>query len=141
MGRRYRVCFVRRGIAVILLLSGGDKRTQDRDIAAAKRMAVQVQDKSMTLKTIPRDSADHLTSAETITAYLDAAFEDGDPGLIRSALGDVARAKGMTEIAEATGLSRTSLYKALSPDGNPEFATVVSVLRSLGLRVGVRSAA
>jgi probable addiction module antidote protein len=47
----------------------------------------------------------------------------------------------MTEIAEATGLSRTSLYKALSPDGNPEFATVVGVLRSLGLRVGVRSAA
>jgi probable addiction module antidote protein len=95
----------------------------------------------MTLKMIPRDSADHLTSAETIAVYLDAAFEDGDPALIRAALSDVARAKGMTEIAEATGLSRTSLYKALSPDGNPEFATVVSVLRSLGLRVGVRSAA
>jgi probable addiction module antidote protein len=63
------------------------------------------------------------------------------PALIRAALGDVVRAKGMTEIAQATGLSRTSLYKALSPDGNPEFATVMSVLRSLGLRVGVRSAA
>jgi probable addiction module antidote protein len=61
--------------------------------------------------------------------------------LIKAALGDVARAKGMTEIAEATGLSRTSRYKALSQDGNPEFATVVKVLRTLGLRVGVRSAA
>ena len=64
----------------------------------------------------------------------------GQFGLV-AALGDVARAKGMTEIAEATGLSRTSLYKALSQDGNPEFATVVKVLRSLGLRVGVQSAA
>ena len=61
--------------------------------------------------------------------------------MIKAALGDVARAKGMTEIAEATGLSRTSRYKALSQDGNPEFATVVKVLRTLGLRVGVRSAA
>lgn len=95
----------------------------------------------MTLKTIPWDAADHLNSAESIAAYLDAALEDGDPDLIRAALGDVARAKGMSEISEATGLSRTSLYKALSPDGNPEFATVVRVLHALGLRVGVRSAA
>jgi probable addiction module antidote protein len=95
----------------------------------------------MVVKTIPWDAADHLTDRESIAAYLDAALEDGDPELIRAALGDVARAKGMTEIAEATGLSRTSLYKALSQDGNPEFATVVKVLRSLGLRVGVQSAA
>ncbi len=95
----------------------------------------------MALKTIPWDAADHLTSAESIAAYLDAALEDGDPDLIRAALGDVARAKGMAEIAEATGLSRTSLYKALSQDGNPEFATVIKVLHSLGLRVGVRTAA
>jgi probable addiction module antidote protein len=95
----------------------------------------------MTVKTIPWDAADHLTSTESIAAYLDAALEDGDPDLIRAALGDVARAKGMAEIAEATGLSRTSLNKALSQDGNPEFATVVKVLHSLGLRVGVRSTA
>ena len=95
----------------------------------------------MTLKTIPWDAADHLTDKESIAAYLDAVLEDGDPELIRAALGDVARAKGMAEIAAATGLNRTSLYKALSQDGNPEFATVVKVLHSLGLRVGVRSAA
>ena len=95
----------------------------------------------MALKTIPWDASDHLTDKESIAAYLDAALEDGDPELIKAALGDVARAKGMTDIAEATGLSRTSLYKALSQDGNPEFATVVKVLHSLGLRVGVRSAA
>ena len=95
----------------------------------------------MGLKTIPWDAADRLTSADRIAAYLDAALEDGDPDLLKAALGDVARAKGMTEIAEATGMSRTSLYKALSEDGNPEFATVVAVLRSLGLRLGVRNAA
>jgi len=95
----------------------------------------------MALKTTPWDAADRLTSAESIAAYLDAAFEDGDPDLIRAALGDVARAKGMTEIAEATGLSRTSLYKALSQDGNPEFTTVVKVLQSLGFRIGIQRAA
>jgi probable addiction module antidote protein len=95
----------------------------------------------MALKTVPWDAADHLTDKESIAAYLDAALEDGDPELLKAALGDVARAKGMTEIAEATGLSRTSLYKALSQEGNPEFVTVVKVLHYLGLRVGVRSAA
>lgn len=95
----------------------------------------------MGMKTTPLDASEHLTSSERIAAYLDAALEDGDPDLIRAALGDIARAKGMAEIAEATGLSRTSLYKALSQDGNPEFATVVRVLHALGLRVGVRSVA
>jgi len=87
------------------------------------------------------DVADHLTSAESIAAYLDAALQDGDPDLIRAALGDVAHAKGMAGIAEATGLSRTILYKALFQDGNPEFATVVPLLQALGLRVAVRTAA
>ena len=95
----------------------------------------------MALKTTTWDAADHLTGPESIAAYLDAALEDGDPELIKAALGDIARAKGMTEIAKATGMSRTSLYKALSQDGNPEFTTVVKVLHSLGLRVGVRMAA
>ncbi len=95
----------------------------------------------MTLKTVPWDAADHLNDPESIAAYLDAALEDGDPELLKAALGDIARAKGMTDIAEETGLSRTSLYKALSRGGNPDFGTVVKVLHSLGLRVGVRSAA
>jgi len=91
----------------------------------------------MDLRTIPWDAADHLTDPESIAAYLDAALEDGDPELIKAALGDIARAKGMTEIAKATGMSRTSLYKALSPEGNPEFTTVVKVLQVMGLRLGV----
>lgn len=95
----------------------------------------------MVLETTLWDAADHLTDRDSIAAYLDATLEDGDPELLKAALGDIARSKGMTEIAETTGLSRTSLYKALSEGGNPEFATIVKVLHALGLRIGVRSAA
>jgi probable addiction module antidote protein len=83
------------------------------------------------------DAAETLETKEDIAAYLDAVLDDGDPDLLKAALGDVARAKGMTEIAKASGLGRANLYKALSPNGNPEFATVARVLRALGLRLAV----
>ena len=88
-------------------------------------------------KTIPWDSAKHLKTEDDIAQYLEAAFEDGDPALIAHALGAVARAKGMSKIARAAGLGRESLYKALSPDGNPEFVTVLKVMRALGLKLKV----
>lgn len=91
----------------------------------------------MARTTRPWDAADTLATKEDIAAYLDAVLEDGDPDLLKAALGDIARSKGMTEIAEAAGLGRANLYKALSPDGNPEFATVVKVLKALGLRFSV----
>jgi probable addiction module antidote protein len=92
------------------------------------------------VKTLPWDSADYLKTPEDIAAYLEAAFEDGDPELISLALGAVARSKGMTEIARRTGLGRQSLYKALSPEGRPEFATVLNVVRALGLKLTVTAA-
>ncbi|KAA0580880.1 addiction module antidote protein [Azospirillum sp. Sh1] len=88
-------------------------------------------------ETRPWDIVDSLDSDERIAAYLDAVLEDGDPQLIVAALGVIARAKGMTEVARNAGLGRQSLYKALSPDGNPEFATVLKVIKSLGLRLTV----
>ena len=90
-----------------------------------------------TTRTRPWDAADHLESNEDIVAYLEAAFEDGDPAPIAAALGDIARARSMTRVAADTGLGRESLYKALSPNGNLEFATVPKVMQalSLGLRV------
>ena len=88
-----------------------------------------------TTRTRRWDPADHLESDEDIVAYLEAAFEDGDPTLIAAALGDVARARGMTKVAADAGLGRESLYKALSPNGNPEFATVLKVMQALGLRL------
>src|SRR6266446_4928275 len=102
-GPGYRIYFVARGSALVILLAGGDKRTQRSDIAN----------------------------------YLEAVFEDGDPALITHALGVIARAKGMSQIAQAAGLGRESLYKALSPEGNPEFATVLKVMRALGLKLKV----
>ena len=88
-----------------------------------------------TTRTRPWDAADHLQSDEDVVAYLEAAFEDGDPALIAAALGDIARARGMTQVAADAGLGRESLYKALSPNGNPEFATVLKVVRALGLEL------
>ena len=87
------------------------------------------------LKTTVWDAAEYLKTDEDITAYLEAAFEEGDPALIAAALGDVARARGMTQIAREAGVGRESLYKALSKDGNPEFSTVLKVMTALGLKL------
>ena len=91
----------------------------------------------MARKTSRWDAADTLETKEDIAAYLDAVLEDGDPDLLKAALGDIARAKGMTELARAAGLGRANLYKALSPEGNPEFGTVLKVMRALGLKLKV----
>lgn len=81
------------------------------------------------------DAAEYLETEDDMAAYLEAALEEGDAALFTAALGDIARAKGMTEIASKTGLGRESLYKALTADGNPEFATVLKVVQSLGLKL------
>jgi probable addiction module antidote protein len=100
-----------------------------------RTIAVVMKRKTAKIKTRPWDPAERLTTEGDMAAYLEAAFEDGDPALIAAALGDIARAKGMSQIARETGLGRESLYKALSPDSNPEFSTVLKVVRALGLRL------
>jgi probable addiction module antidote protein len=92
------------------------------------------------IETRPWDAAEHLATEEDMAAYLEAALEDGDVSLIMAVLGDIARAKGMAQIAREAGLGRESLYKALSANGNPEFATVLKVVRALGLRLHVDAA-
>jgi len=87
------------------------------------------------LKTTKWDVVDYLKTDKDMAEYLEAAIEEGDSALISAALGDIARAKGMTRIARKAGLGRESLYKALSPNGNPGFATVLKVVRALGLRL------
>ena len=94
----------------------------------------------MAVKTRSWDAAEHLDTPEDIAAYLGAALEEGDPKLIVAALGDVARARGMADLARETGLSRESLYRSLSLEGNPEFATIVHILHALGLRLEARPA-
>lgn len=93
-------------------------------------------------KTIPYDVAEQLRTPEEMAAYLDAWLEDApeDAAGISRALGDIARAKGMSQVARDAGLSRESLYKALSENGNPSFATVLKVVRALGLRLHAQAA-
>lgn len=91
----------------------------------------------MTLETTKWDIADVLDSDEAIAAYLEAVFDDGDADEMRRALGHVARAKGMAGLAEAAGITRSGLYKALGDDGNPSFATVAALLKALGVRLAV----
>ena len=86
-------------------------------------------------KTVPWDAAEYLETEEDMAIYLEAALEENNSALVAAALGDIARAKGMTQIAREAGLGRESLYKALSPEGNPELATVLKVLKALGLRL------
>jgi len=92
-------------------------------------------------KTMTRrwDAAEYLDTLEDMVLYLEAAFEERDSSLIAMALGDIARAKGMTEVARRAGLGRESLYKALSPNGNPELATVMKVMEALGLRLHAKA--
>ena len=83
------------------------------------------------------DSAEHLKTDEDMALYLEACFEEAgdDAAFIAKALGNIARAKGMAQLARDTGLGRESLYKALSGEGNPSFATILKVTRALGIRL------
>jgi probable addiction module antidote protein len=89
------------------------------------------------LHTSPYDVAEHLRTPEEMAAYLQATIDEAgnDAAFIARALGDIARARGMTQIARETGLSRESLYKALSGDRNPDFSTILKVIAALGLRL------
>ena len=84
----------------------------------------------MKTKTTAWNVAEHLKTKEEREAYLNAAFEDGDASVIAAALGDIAKAEGMSKVAKRTGLGRESLYNALSPDGNPALSTILKVLRA-----------
>ena len=93
-------------------------------------------------KTTPYDVAEHLRTPEEMAAYLDAWLDEApdDTAGIAKALGNIARAKGMTQVARDAGLSRESLYRALSADGNPSFSTVLKVARALGVKLHAEAA-
>jgi len=95
----------------------------------------------MALQTRPFDPANYLDSDEARAAYMTEALATNDPAFIADALGVIARARGMSEVARETGLSRESLYRALSAGGNPELSTLLQVIRALGLRLSATPAA
>ncbi len=94
----------------------------------------------MALKTSQWDPSEYLNSPKAIAAYLEAAFEDGDPALITAALGDIARAVGMTQLANQAGVTREALYKALSAKGDPRLSTLLGVMKALVLKLKPRAA-
>ena len=98
--------------------------------------------KAVKTRTTPYDVAEHLRTPEEMAAYLDTWLEEApdDASGIAKALGDIARAKGMSQVAKDAGLSRESLYRALSAEGNPSFATVLKVARALGVKLHAQAA-
>src|SRR3954451_16435151 len=105
-------------------------------------MAKTTEKSTTKTKTVAYDVAEQLRTPEEVAAYLDAWFEEApdDAAGIAKALGDIARAKGMTQVAKDAGLSRESLYRALSADGNPSFATILKVARALGVKLHAEAA-
>ena len=86
------------------------------------------------------DPAEYLENEEAMAEYLTAIIEENNPALLAAALGDIARARGMTEIAHASGITREALYKALKPDAQPRFDTIARVCTALGLKISVAPA-
>ena len=105
-------------------------------------MSKAIAKKSTRTKTTPYDVAEHLRTPEEMAAYLDSWLQEApaDAAGIAGALGNIARAKGMTQVAKDAGLSRESLYRALSADGNPSFATVLKVAKALGVKLHAEAA-
>lgn len=142
-GPGYRVYFTMRGRELVILLAGGDKKTQAADIKTALRLARNLQESMMSKTVTTRyDVAEHLRTPEEMAAYLEACLEeaDGDAAFIAKALGDIARAKGMSQVARDAGLSRESLYKALSGERSPGFDTILKVVGALGLKLHAKAA-
>ena len=134
-GPGYRVYFLQWKQELFILLAGGSKSTQSKDIKTAAISATAKGGNMKTMKFRNWDVVEYLKTEEDMVLYFDACLEEGDPALITAALGDIARAKGMSQVARDAGISREGLYKALSSEGNPEFATVLKVMKALGLKL------
>ena len=126
-GPGYRLYYAMRGKKIITLLCGGDKGSQARDIAGPENWR-----RRSTMKTMKFDPAEHLKSPEAQAELISEAFGTGDPKIIAHALGTVARARGMTDVARDSGVSREALYRALSEKGDPRLSTLTNVLSALG---------
>lgn len=142
-GPGYRLYFVRRGRVVIVMLNAGGKSTRQRhpprpgDRRRAGRGPMTKT--HAPLRLVAFDAAKYLDDDEAIAEYMTAVLETGDPDLLLLALGDVARAKGMAQVARDAGLGRESLYKALAPGAKPRFETVMRVAKALGVEFTARA--
>ena len=136
-----RIDYARQADCVYLLLCGGDKSSQNADIALAHEMWGQINMDTYMLETAPFDAAEYLRTDEDIHAYLEEVISENDPKMFLQALNIIARAKGMTRLAEETGIPRESLYQSLSEKGNPCFSTLWKVAEALGCTLVLRKSA
>ena len=139
-GSGWRMYFVWRGQLLVIMLGGGDKSTQQTDIQKAIVLAKSLEDwrmsKKIKVSELPEfDAAQYLNSEEDIAAYLTTVIEENDSSLLAAALGDIARARGMSQVAKDSGITREALYKALRPGSEPRFETVSRVCAALGVRL------
>lgn len=146
VGAGWRVYFTQRGGQLVVLLAGGSKRTrkerhQAREGAghpAGPREKTKMRKRIKVDELLAFDAAPYLDSDEAIASYLTDILQANDAGLLSAALGDIARALGMTDIAKAAGITREALYKALRPGSAPRFDTVNRVCTALGVRLVVQ---
>ena len=131
--RRARLLLAAKGIA---------HETVQIDLRAGEQLAEAFRkiNPQCTVPALRTEEGDVLIDNAGIAAYLEAALQEGDPQLVAAALGDIARAKGMSQVARDAGLGRESLYKSLSSSGNPELATLLKVISALDLELHVTAA-
>jgi putative addiction module killer protein/probable addiction module antidote protein len=139
-GPGYRLYFGQDGGTLVVILCGGNKATQRKDIADAKRYWSDYRSRDMP-RSVPFDDylIESLKDRRLAEAYLNAALEEDDPRVFLLALRDVAQARGMSKLAAKTRLNRESLYKMLSKRGNPSLQSLGALLDGLGFRLAVES--
>jgi len=140
-GPGYRIYYVHRGAQIVILPVWRRQAHATAGHQGGAETGGDIVMPKVMPKTTRFDAADYLDTEERQVAYIAAALESGDADFVRDALGLVARARGMAEIARKAGLNRESLYKALGEAGNPEFGTVMRIVRALGLTLSARTAA
>lgn len=140
-GPGYRIYYVHRGAQIMILLCWQRQAHATAGHQAGSEIGGDIVMPKVLSKTTRFDAADYLDTEERQVAYIAAALESGDADFVRDALGLVARARGMGGIAKRAGLNRENLYKALGETGNPEFVTVMRIVRALGLTLSARRAA
>jgi probable addiction module antidote protein/putative addiction module killer protein len=136
-GPGYRVYYVQHEASIVILLWRRQADADARCQAGPNYGSRNLREIEMILTT-RFDAAEYVNTPKRQAAYITAAFETGDPAFVRDAIGIVARARGMAEVAKLAELNRESLYKALGETGNPEFSTVMRILRALGLALSAR---